>query len=291
MEIIDTHVHAVEIRDPETVIEQSGAQRWKNGYSYSELLTDMDVLGISRSIIVSAPIFGRNQTANAYTIQAMNAHPERLYGVGLMDFTVQENRLGKVLRDTVSHPNMLGIRLHASWGPDSEELEYDTTSEWIIDETYHRLWAEARRKDIPMHIMIFPQQLYQIDTILDRFSDVDIVIDHLGWPDPDTPVDEGPWKTLEEIAKHQNTYIKISMLPRLSNEGFPYEDMFPFISKIFEWFDRSQILFGSNQPSIRAGATYEESVRWTEEQTFLSQKDLKWMYSRSATNLYQFTST
>lgn len=52
----------------------------------------MDAGGVDESVIVTTPLYGRGVRANEYTMRSIEAHPDRLYGVGLLEFFADTGR-------------------------------------------------------------------------------------------------------------------------------------------------------------------------------------------------------
>ncbi|MFB9809387.1 hypothetical protein ACFFQF_31825 [Haladaptatus pallidirubidus] len=86
---MDTHTHAWG-RDTnelpwEATILPPG---WTGSYTAHDLVADMDAASVEESVIVSTPLYGRGLRANEYTMRAIEAYPERLWGLGSWTFSV-----------------------------------------------------------------------------------------------------------------------------------------------------------------------------------------------------------
>ncbi|MFB6229375.1 MAG: hypothetical protein ABEH88_12630 [Halobacteriales archaeon] len=87
MRFIDTHTHTwgpntAELPWPESVLPPG----WEGPYTAHDLIEDMDAAGVEEAVVVTTPMYGRGVRANAYTMRSIEAYPDRLWGVGLMDF-------------------------------------------------------------------------------------------------------------------------------------------------------------------------------------------------------------
>jgi L-fuconolactonase len=59
---------------------------WSRPYIPPDLVRDMDRTGVDEAVIVTTALYGRGERANEYSIRSIEAHPDRLYGVAIMDF-------------------------------------------------------------------------------------------------------------------------------------------------------------------------------------------------------------
>jgi len=58
-----------------------------------------------------------------------------------------------------------------------------------------------------------------VATLADRYPDVDIVVDHMAFPDETTDPQAAPWADFEAVADHENVAVKVSSLPRSAERG------------------------------------------------------------------------
>lgn len=76
---------------------------------------------------------------------------------------------------------------------------------------------------------------------------VPVVIDHIGRIDVAAGLEQAPFRILCKLAQHDNFWFKLSGADRLSRQGYPYDDVAPFMRRIAAIApDRS--LWGSDWP-------------------------------------------
>lgn len=63
---------------------------------------------------------------------------------------------------------------------------------------------------------------------------VPVVIDHIGRIDIRAGLDQEPFRILCELARRDNFWIKLSGADRLSKQGYPYDDVAPFMRHMAE---------------------------------------------------------
>ena len=285
MRFVDTHTHAwgsdtdeLPWRAPVLPPE------WDGPYTHRELIADMDRLGIEESVVVTTPLYGRGERANEYTMRAIEAHPDRLYGVGLLDFFDDDPR--EDVRRVVGHERMLGVRMHAALAYDEIPTELDRKGDWILDPAIHPVWEELEQRDAAMFVFPKAEQLSMVAELADRHPDVSIVVDHMAWPDEITDPDEPPWTDFEAVAGRENVFVKVSSLPRSADSAWPYPDLHGYVGNLLSWFGPERLMLGSDYPWMDSWGTYEECLSWIDEVEFVSARDLAWLRYRTFERLH-----
>ncbi|MDB5807165.1 MAG: amidohydrolase [Betaproteobacteria bacterium] len=74
-----------------------------------------------------------------------------------------------------------------------------------------------------------------------------VVIDHIGRIDVRAGLDQEPFRILCELARRDNFWIKLSGADRLSKQGYPYDDVAPFMRRMTE-VAPDRTLWGSDWP-------------------------------------------
>ncbi len=282
MRVVDTHTHTwgadtgelpwgAELLPPE----------WEGSYTHRDLRADMDRLGIDESVIVTTPLYGWGRRANEYTMRSIEAHPDRLYGVGLLDFFGDEERVRNDLRRVIGHERMLGVRMHAGLEYEEFPTEVDRTGDWFASPELEPVWDELAGVDAALFVFPKAEQLSTVAKLAGDHPEVTVVVDHMGWPDGTTDPDEAPWTDFEAVATHDNTYVKVSSLPRSAAEPWPYPDLHGYVRKLIEWFGPERLMLGSDYPWMDAWGSYEECLSWVEEVPFLSARDFAYLSYRT----------
>lgn len=282
MRLIDSHTHTwgadtAELPWSETVLPPE----WEGPYTAHDLVEDMDTAGVDEAVLVTTPLYGRGVRANEYTMRSIEAYPGRLWGVGLMDFYGDPDDVRTRLRRVVGHERMLGVRMHACLTYEAHPTELDRTADWILDDALAPVWAEAA--ELETAVFVFPKadQLSMIATLAERYPDVQLVVDHMAFPDGTTAPNESPWTDFEMVAEYENVAVKVSSLPRSSEEPWPYEDLWGYVRNLVEWFGPDRLLLGSDYPWMDHWAAYEECLSWIEEVSFLSARDCSFLAHRT----------
>jgi len=138
---------------------------WDGPYTHEDLVADMDAVGVDEAVVVTTPLYGRGPRANEYTMRAIEAHPDRLYGVGLVEFFRDDpEAVREAVRRVVGHERMLGVRIHAALDYE-DPAELVPTSDWILDDRLAPFWTEAAAQDTCVFVFPKAPQLSMVERL------------------------------------------------------------------------------------------------------------------------------
>jgi predicted TIM-barrel fold metal-dependent hydrolase len=156
--------------------------------------------------------------------------------------------------------------------------------DWLADPRSFAGWECAAELDLPVCVQARIQGIPQLNTLIERFPTVRIVIDHLMSP----ALEDGPpyadAEPLFALAKHDNIYLKLSsVIIRHARAGSASPET--FFPRVVETFGARRIAWGSNFPASPGSlkeilADNMQAVEW------LSEDDKEWIFNRTATQLY-----
>jgi len=262
-------------------------------YTHQQHVSNMEELGIDKSVIVSIGTMLYEQSrANEYMMRSLEAHPDRLFGASVVNCyddegnVLEEDALRKNTARAIGHNRLLGVRL-LSIAPDNDITQgVDPENEWNTDDRLNPLFDVV--SEVGKCVYIFPsyEQLPLVSEVASNHPNLDIVVDHMAWPDEDASPDEKPWATFRDLSDYESVHVKISSLAEYSEDGWPYQDLYPYIQNLLDWFGRERLIFGSDYPYNDPWGSYEELVTWFDEADFLSNQDKEWLTHRSFTDLH-----
>jgi Predicted metal-dependent hydrolase of the TIM-barrel fold len=287
MRLVDTHTHTwgsdtAELPWPESVLPPG----WEGSYTAHDLVEDMDDAGVEEAVAVTTPMYGRGARANEYTMRSVEAYPDRLWAVGLMDFYGDPEEVRASLRRVVGHDRVLGVRMHACLEYEEHSTQLDRTADWILDDELEPVWTEASQQGTTVYVFPKAEQLSMVATLAERHPDVQLIVDHMAFPDETTSPNAAPWTDFEAMADRDNVAVKMSSLPRSSEEGWPYEDLWGYVRTLADWFGTDRLLLGSDYPWMDDWAGYEECLSWVEEVPFLSARDYSYLAHRTFDSIH-----
>ena len=231
-------------------------------FGAEDLIAELDGAGVDRCVLVPPSWQGAR---NDLALQAAADCPGRLGVMGLVDVRKPDS---VDLSSWLEEPNMLGIRLIFT-RPGSEEFGaeqflHDGTAEW--------LFSAAERWNIPLMIWC-PRQNAALGEVARRHPSLRIILDHLNVPLEVRDDAIGPQLAeVLPIAAHPNVAVKISGLPMLVHEPYPFPHLHPHIRAVIETFGIERCMWGSDL--TRLPCPYVDWVRAiTDGIDFLSEQE------------------
>ena len=174
--IVDTHVHVWEIDPPRYPVGPT-APTWTaepdEPGTADELIEDMDANGVDASVLVQT---SWSTWDNGYMSDSVARFPDRFVGHGLIDPQDTEGNAEQV-RYWMEDRGLVGFRFHPFYYPDEQIL---------VAEDNRAMWEELAARDAVIQFHMRPGDAPQVDEIARRHPDMTLIIDHMGYPDPDT---------------------------------------------------------------------------------------------------------
>jgi L-fuconolactonase len=247
MPTIDSQVHAYERNHPGrpwagTLVgpaEMTGAQ----------MVAAMDAVGVDGAILVSP--FSMYRYDASYAVDVYNAHPTRFRLVKPID--TADPGVADTIAAWAAMPGAVGIRVF---------LRDDVSSD-PADPGINRALAAARRHNLPVN-MACSGRLDQVGGLAVRNPDTQLVVDHLGLRQPQSPPPPTePFADLPKLlalAPNANVAVKISGACTLSHQPFPYRDIWDPLGRIFDAFGFTRCLWGTDWTRAVNLLTYKEGV-------------------------------
>ncbi|MGB7394235.1 MAG: amidohydrolase family protein [Pricia sp.] len=111
--------------------------------------------------------------------------------------------------------------------------------------------------DYTYDILVFPHQLGAVLEFVKHFPDQKFLIDHLAKPYVKDGFYDGWALLIEEIAKHENVYCKLSgMITEADYQNWTIEQLHPYLHLVLEAFGSDRTMFGSDWPVCLVAGTY-----------------------------------
>lgn len=87
-------------------------------------------------------------------------------------------------------------------------------------------------------------------TVAERFPGVQLILDHFGMAQrPLREADDPQWKHLPQLlslARYPNIAVKMCGAPAMSQQGYPYTDVWPQVAQVIETFGVDRVAWGSD---------------------------------------------
>jgi predicted TIM-barrel fold metal-dependent hydrolase len=105
--------------------------------------------------------------------------------------------------------------------------------------------------DMFLQIQVEGGQLPGLMPLIEH-SDVKLIVDHCGRPDPTAGLMQPGAVALRSLGATGRAAVKLSGLAKFSRQAFPYEDTWPYVRALADSFGFDRCMWGSDWPFLRA---------------------------------------
>ena len=164
---------------------------------------------------------------------------------GKIDLTASPREIVALLDEYQTFPLFRGVRLLRV--PDFSVAEVRAVLDWLVE--------RQRTLDLGVH----PHEMAGAVEVLQHYPDLDVVVEHAGWPRPADLDDDRQWRDgmAALAALGPQVRCKISGLSMALNSVDP-DRLRPWIIRPLELFGSDRCMFGSNFPVDQGVAGYTD---------------------------------
>ena len=241
MNITDTHLHAI---SPDTAAypkapiggHQSDWSR-ERPVDVAGVLRGMDAAGIAKAVLVQAStVYGHD---NRYVVDVVRAHPDRFVGVYSID-ALAPNAVTQI--DRWQAAGLSGFRLFTTGSTMPGQ------SDWLGHKDSYPAWAHAEARGIPVCLQMTMAGLPALRTLLERFPNSRVLLDHCARPDLADGAPYNAARALFDIATFPGVYLKLTNRT-LAAAAAGKSQPAAFLEKLMTVFGANRIAWGSNFPA------------------------------------------
>ena len=276
MAIIDSQVHAYEANSPERPWHES--PNWPDHVTGDEMVTAMDDVGVDGAILVSPLSLYRYDAS--YVVEVQRRHSGRFALVKPLD--PHDPAVADTIADWRTTPGAVGVRIML---PKTSTLAAD-------DPGLDRALAAAAGHSFPVNLFCW-DNLDVGTALIDRHPNTRFVLDHLGIQQPlGPPPPTHPWADLPrvlELAKRPNVVIKISGACTLSQQPYPFPDIWDPLARIFDAWRIDRCLWGTDWTRACAILSYEQGVQPFLTTTRLTASERKTLMGGACAKVYDWS--
>lgn len=275
MVIIDSQVHAYERNHPGR--PWAGVLTGPAEVTGDDMVAAMDAVGVAGAVLVSPfTMYGYDAS---YALAVHRQHPGRFGLVKPVD--PNDPAVVETIADWAATPGTVGIRLMMTRGASTDPA----------DPGLNQVLATAARHGLPVNLMC-TGRLAQAGQLAARQPDTQLVIDHLGLPQPfEPPAPAEPFADLPQLlalAAYANVAVKVSGACTLSHAPFPYPDLWDPLWRVFDAFGLERCLWGTDWTRAVKVVTYQEGVDAFRVTERLSDSDKVTLMGASLTRVYRW---
>jgi L-fuconolactonase len=278
MPTIDAQVHAYERHHP--------GRPWASvlagppEVTGEQMVAAMDAVGVDGALLVSPFTLYRYDASYALAVHA--AYPGRFALIKPVD--PSDPAVAETIADWAATPGAVGVRIM---------LTRDVSAD-PADPGLHRVLTAAARHALPVNLLAWGR-LEQVGALAARHPDTQLVLDHLGLPQPFAPPPPAqPFADLPKVlalAARPNLAIKITGACTLSHELFPYQDLWEPLGRIFAAFGLERCLWGTDWTRAVALVSYEQGVAAFRVPERLADSDRAMLVGGALTRIYKWAPT
>jgi L-fuconolactonase len=243
---IDSQVHAYERNRPER--PWVGFLHGPDEVTGDDMVAAMDAVGVQGALLVSPYSMYRYDAS--YALEVYDRHPGR-FGL-IKPFDPMSEAVAEEVAEWAQTPGVVGARVMLA-----------RESGDANDPGLNSILAAGAKQGLPINILGWGR-LDVLTELVRKNPDTQVVIDHMGMLQPyEPPAPKQPFRDLQEVltlAEFDNVAIKISGACTLSHEAFPYADIWPALTKIFEAYGIARCLWGTDWTRTINLLTYEQGV-------------------------------
>jgi predicted TIM-barrel fold metal-dependent hydrolase len=209
---------------------------------------------VDRAVLAQPVLAGVD---NSYIADCCAARPERFAAVCVVDGTSPHQGVDAVdrLAYWVERRGCRGVRLRPRV-PGEEPLFGDPST--------FPLWQTATRLGIVVSVLMSPKHLPALAGLLERFPDVDVVIDHVGHPDISSGRTTPDIERLLDLERYPRLFIRTSGYYYFTDAPYPYHNCVDLVRRLYDRFGPKRLVWGSDFPHVLLRTGYGRSLRWLE---------------------------
>jgi L-fuconolactonase len=214
-------------------------------YGPADLAPHLRQAGIEATILVQA---AASIEETEYLLGLADATPHVAGVIGWIDFENPAHL--EHLTRLAGHPTFKGVR------PMIQDIADD---DWMLRDDVQ--WGLRAVADLGLRFeaLGFPRHLKNFHTILTRYPDMKVVIDHFMKPQiaSDTAADFTFWaEGMTRLAEDTGAFCKYSALITEAGSNWTTKDLRPYVDHVIAAFGADRVMWGSDWPVCRLRGEY-----------------------------------
>ncbi|WP_422372450.1 amidohydrolase family protein [Hoeflea sp.] len=248
-------------------------------YGPSDLAPHLQTHGIDATVVVQA---AATVNETEYMLGIADVTPHVAGVVGWVDFEDPAERA--TLERLKGHPKFKGVRPMIQDIPDVD---------WMLRDDVQWAFKALSDLDLTFDALGFPPHLDNFLTILKRYPDMRVVVDHCMKPQirDHSPETFKQWADgMARIAAETGAYCKFSALVTEASPGWTVEDLKPYADHVLKVFTPERVMWGSDWPVCQLTASYDQWRKAAETLTSgFSEAEKANIYGGTAARFYRIS--
>lgn len=214
-------------------------------YGPRDLTPMLERHAIAKTVLVQA---ADTVTETEYMLGIADATDSVAGVVGWVDFEKPQDRAH--LDRFAAHPKFCGVR------PMIQDIEDD---DWMLRADVQWGYRALVDLDLTFDALGFPRHLANFHTLLTRYPDMRVVIDHCMKPQiRNHPDGFDDWaQGMARLARDTTARCKLSGIVTETDGGWTVATLRPYVDHLLEVFGPGRIMWGSDWPVCQLQASYD----------------------------------
>jgi predicted TIM-barrel fold metal-dependent hydrolase len=199
---------------------------------------------------------------------------------------LNDPKLESLLEAHAAHTNVRGIRHIVGWHP--EPVRSYAARDVTLDPAWRAGFALLKNHNLSFDCQVYPSQFANMAALAARYSDIPVILNHLGMPILSDKDGETMWREgLKKLAAAPNVHIK------LSGAGFIHrrwtvETIRPFLMTAIELFGPERCLVASDFPTDKLFDSFDAHLAaYHQILAEFSEAERRAMFARNAVRVYR----
>jgi predicted TIM-barrel fold metal-dependent hydrolase len=261
---IDAHVH---------VYDADSGTKMPLRFTPADLFAHCKPSGIDRIVLIQISSYRYD---NSYMLRAVKQHSGVFSAVAVVDH--ERSDLEPVMRD-FARQGVRGWRISPRGG---------NPEHWLDSPGMERMWTIAPELRQAVCPLINPEALAAVDRMCWKHPETTVVIDHMARIGASGAIKDGDIRLLTGLARHRNTFVKVSAFYALGKKMPPYTDLVPLIRRLYDAYGPQRLMWASDSPfQVINGHSYAASVELVRDRLpFLKPEDKEWLLRKTAESVF-----
>lgn len=148
---------------------------------------------------------------------------------------------------------------------------------------YGAYFGAAQKHEVPVCIFV-GGELELLPPVLEKFPDLQLVVDHCGFPTPGTAGSNGmaQLERLVALARYPNLALKWDKAPaRISRQPYPYRDVEPYVRRVVDAFGPRRVMWGTDITQARGKYSWAQDLHYLLDSGVLDDSEKEWVFGRA----------
>jgi predicted TIM-barrel fold metal-dependent hydrolase len=229
--------------------------------------------GVGRVVLIQMSFYGFD---NSYMLDTIRRFKGIFAGVAVIDDSAQQPAM-EMRR--LKEQGVRGFRIYP------RNLPVD---QWLDGAGMQAMWKCGAEEGLAMCHLINPDALPAVDRMCGKYPETPVVIDHFARIGVDGEVRDEDVEQLCRLAKHSNTYVKLSAFYALGLKAAPYLDLAPMIRRLIDAYGVERLMWATDCPyQVQEGHLYADSIELIRSRLdSLSDGDRDWLLRKTAEKVF-----